>query len=33
VDATGTYSVPVVANGRVYVGTQTGVNVYGLLAP
>jgi hypothetical protein len=33
VDATGKDSVPVVANGRVYVGTQTGVNVYGLLAP
>ncbi len=31
VDATGTYSVPVVANGHVYVGTQTGVEVYGLL--
>jgi outer membrane protein assembly factor BamB len=31
VDATGKYSVPVVANGRVYVGTQTGVDVYGLL--
>jgi hypothetical protein len=31
VDATGTNSVPVVANGHVYVGTQTGVEVYGLL--
>jgi hypothetical protein len=31
VDATATYSVPVVANGHVYVGTQTGVEVYGLL--
>jgi hypothetical protein len=31
VDATASYSVPVVANGHVYVGTQTGVEVYGLL--
>jgi hypothetical protein len=31
VDATSKYSVPVVANGHVYIGTQTGVNVFGLL--
>jgi hypothetical protein len=31
VDATGKYSVPVVANGHVYIGTQSGVNVFGLL--
>jgi hypothetical protein len=31
VDATGNYSVPVVANGHVYIGTQSGVNVFGLL--
>ena len=31
VGATAEYSVPVVANGHVYIGTQTGVNVYGLL--
>jgi hypothetical protein len=31
VGPTAQYSVPVVANGRVYIGTQTGVNVYGLL--
>jgi hypothetical protein len=33
VDATSKYSVPVVANGHVYIGTQTGVNVFGLLPP
>jgi hypothetical protein len=31
VDATSKYSVPVVANGHVYIGTQSGVNVFGLL--
>jgi hypothetical protein len=31
VDATSKYSVPVVANGHVYIGTQTGVNVFGML--
>jgi hypothetical protein len=31
VDATSKYSVPVVANGHVYIGTQSGVDVFGLL--
>ena len=31
VGPTSQYSVPVVANGHVYIGTQTGVNVYALL--
>ncbi len=31
VGPTAQYSVPVVANGHVYIGTQTGVNVYTLL--
>jgi hypothetical protein len=31
VDVTSKYSVPVVANGHVYIGTQSGVNVFGLL--
>jgi uncharacterized membrane protein len=31
VGATGTYTVPVVANGSVYIGTQSGLAVFGLL--
>jgi hypothetical protein len=31
VDSTSKYSVPVVANGHVYIGTQSGVDVFGLL--
>lgn len=31
VGATGNYSIPVVANGHVYIGTQSGLAVYGLL--
>ncbi|MGA9719452.1 MAG: hypothetical protein WBQ79_14320 [Acidobacteriaceae bacterium] len=33
VDTTGKFNVPVVANGHVYIGTQSGVDVFGLLLP
>jgi hypothetical protein len=33
ISTTGKYAVPVVVNGHVYIGTQSGVDVFGLLVP